>query len=76
MNGYVNFALLGRVFGYSLVAGVLLTGAFAVGARSLAQAEGARDSARPATLYYTLAAGCFALAAAGVCAGLWFVLDK
>ena len=76
MNSYVDFALLGRVALYSLLAGVLITGSFAVGARSLAQGAGARAAARPAVLRFTVAGVCFALAAAGVVAGLWFVLDK
>ena len=36
MSDYINFQALGRVLLYSLAAGVLVVGAFAVGARTLA----------------------------------------
>ena len=76
MSSYFDFAVTGRVLLYSLVAGVGIVGAFALGARSLARAEGSRDAARPAVMEFGLAAVCFAIAAAGVVVGIWFTLDK
>lgn len=76
MNGYVDFAVTGRVLLYSLVAGVGIVGAFSLGARSLARAEGSRAAARPAALQFSVAVLCFAVAAAGVSIGIWFTLDK
>ncbi len=76
MNKYIDAAALVRVLVYSLLAGVLITGSFAIGARSFAQAEGARAAARPATLRFAVAGVCFAVAAVAVVVGVWFVLDK
>jgi hypothetical protein len=76
MSDYIDFGVLGRVLLFSLVSGVAITGAFAVGARCLAYADGARSSARPTRLAVSAAVACFVLAAAAVVVGIWFVLDK
>ena len=76
MDSYVDVSALVRVLLYSLVAGVLVTGSFAVGARVYSGAETARAAARPAVLRFTLAGLCFAVAAVGAVVGVWFVLDK
>ena len=76
MDSYIDFAVTGRVLLYSLVAGVGIVGAFALGARSLARAEGSRGAARPSAAEFSIAAFCFAVAAAGVIIGIWFTLDK
>ncbi len=76
MSSYIDFALTGRVFLYSLIAGVGVAFVFALGARSLALADGARAAARPALVQYALAYFCFAVTLASVGIGLWFVLDK
>ena len=76
MSSYVDFESLGRVLVYSLVAGVVITVAFASGARALAYADGARAAARPARLAFSAAIACFVTSAAAVIVGVWFVLDK
>lgn len=76
MNSYIDFTAVGQVLLYSLAAVIAVVGAFSVGARTLAQAEGARAAARPATVQLATAFACFAVAAAGVLVGVWFIVDK
>jgi hypothetical protein len=76
MNKYVDFSAFGQTVLFSLVAVLVITGSFAVGARSLVSGEGARAAARPAVGQFALAALCFIVAAAGVIVGVWFILDK
>jgi hypothetical protein len=76
LSSYINIELLARVLAYSLLAGIVVTGAFALGARSLANAEGARAAARPARLPFVVAVACFTISAVAVVSGIWFVLDK
>lgn len=76
MNSYVDFSAVGQTLLYSLIAVLTVVGAFSFGARSLAQAEGAKAAARPASARFTVAFACFAVAAAGVGVGVWFILDK
>ncbi|MEP6851779.1 MAG: hypothetical protein ABJA87_03875 [bacterium] len=76
MSDYIDFAATGRVLLYSLVAGLVIVGGFAFGARNLAEAEGARAAARPVVARFALAGLCFAVAAAGVVIGIWFTLEK
>lgn len=76
MNSYIDFSAVGQTLLYSLVAVVVVVGAFSVGARTLAQAEGAKAAARPNTVQFATAFSCFAIAAAGVIVGVWFILDK
>lgn len=76
MNSYIDLSATGQVLLYSLVAVLAVVGSFSVGALSFARAEGAREAARPATAYFTAACLCFAVAAAGVIVGVWFILDK
>jgi hypothetical protein len=76
VNSYVDFTALGQVWLYSLLAVVLITGSFALGARVLAQGEGARATARPAAAQLVLAVSCFTVSAVAVVIGLWFLLDK
>lgn len=76
MSSYVDFTAVGQTLLYSLVAVIAVVGAFSFGARTLAQAEGAKAAARPAVAQFAVAAVCFAVAAAGVIIGVWFILDK
>jgi hypothetical protein len=76
VSSYVNFELLARVLLYSLLAGLVVTGAFALGARSLANADGARAAARPARIPFVIAIACFSISAVAAVSGIWFVLDK
>lgn len=76
MSSYVDFSAVGQTLVYSLVAVLAVGGAFSFGARTLAQAEGAKAAARPAVAQFTVAFACFAVAAAGVVVGVWFILDK
>ena len=76
MNSYVDLTALGQVLLYSLLAVLLITGSFALGARALAQGEGARAAARPAVAQMVVAVSCFTVSAVAVAIGLWFLLDK
>lgn len=76
MNKYVDFSAFGQTVLFSLVAVLLVTGSFAVGARSYVSGQGARAAARPAVGRFAAAALSFAIAAAGVAVGVWFILDK
>ena len=76
MNKYIDLTAFGETVLYSLVAVLVITGAFAVGARSYVSAEGARAAVRPAAVQFAVAVVCFAIAAAGVAVGVWFILDK
>ncbi len=76
MNKYIDFAAFGQTVLYSLVAVLVITGSFAVGARSYVAAEGARAAVRPAAAQFAVAIVCFAIAGIGVAVGVWFILDK
>lgn len=76
MDGYVDFEVIGRVLLFSLVIGLVVVGAFALGARSIAHADGARAAHRPATASFATAILCFSVSAVAVILGVWFVLDK
>ena len=76
MSSYIDVSAAGQTLLYSLVAVLVVVGAFSVGARTLAQAEGAKAAARANTAQFAIAFACFAVAAAGVVLGVWFILDK
>ena len=76
MNSYIDLSAVGQTLVYSLLAVVLVVGSFSVGALTLARAEGARDAARPSTVYFATALSCFAVAVVAVVLGVWFILDK
>jgi hypothetical protein len=76
VSDYIDFSAVGQVLLYSLLAVLVVVGAFSVGALRLARAEGARESGRPATAQLAFAWLCFAVAGSGVIVGVWFILDK
>jgi hypothetical protein len=76
VNSYIDFTAFGQTVLFSLLAVLLVTGSFAVGARSYVSGQGARAAARPAVGRFAAAVFCFAVAAAGVAVGVWFILDK
>lgn len=76
MNAYINFSAFGQTVLFSLVAVLVITGSFAVGARAYVSAEGARAAVRPAAAQFAVAVVCFGIAAVGVAVGVWFILDK
>ena len=76
MSKYIDFTAFGQTVLYSLIAVLVITGSFAIGARSYVSAEGARAAVRPAAVQFAVAIACFAIAATGVVVGVWFILDK
>jgi hypothetical protein len=76
MNKYIDFTAFGQTVLFSVLAVLLVTGSFAVGARSYVSGQGARAAARPAAGRFAAAVVCFGVAAAGVAVGVWFILDK
>ncbi len=79
MAALIEWDTVGAIFAESLAAGIVVVGAFALGARLVAAGgtdgeAGAVSATRVAR--YTLAAVCFAVAAAAVAYGVYFTIDK
>ena len=77
MATLVHWDTIGTIFVQSLAAGVVIVGAFALGARLVGsgQTEDGQVS-RPSPLIYVLAALCFAVAAIAIAYGIYFTVDK
>jgi hypothetical protein len=76
MAALIEWDTVGAIFGESILAGVVIVGAFAYGARLVAAGGAQHDSGRPAMLNYALAALCFLVVAAGIAYGIYFTIDK
>lgn len=76
MAALIEWGTVGAIFGESLGAGIIVVGAFAIGARVLATTTGDVPVHERRGASFALAILCFLIAAAAVGYGVYFTIDK